>query len=144
MLWRLLHGNMYAFQSKHNIFPPPGKSTLRKMRSELNGTAKMFISNSAIFLLKCTRASFPCKNRHLWKRPTVKIQIVYVMFKTRTARISSSLKIRGRSPIIFRLDKTRAVSVLNSFKNDPLLVVFAFSFNSEAHRWRRIHVCLSL
>ena len=25
--------------------------------------------------------------------------------------------------------KTRAVSVLNSFKNDPLLVVFAFSFN---------------
>ena len=39
------------------------------------------------------------------------------MFKTRTA-VLSSLKIRGRSPIIFRLDKTRAVSVLNSFKND--------------------------
>ena len=43
------------------------------------------------------------------------------MFKTR--------KIRGHSPRIFSLDKTRAVSVLNSFKNDPLLVVFAFSFN---------------
>ena len=40
-----------------------------------------------------------------------------------------SLKIGGRSPIIFSLDKTRAVSVLNSFKNDPLLIVFAFSFN---------------
>ena len=45
-----------------------------------------------------------------------------VIFKTRTA-VLSSLKIRGRSPRIFRLDKTRAVSVLNSFKNDPLLVV---------------------
>ena len=38
-------------------------------------------------------------------------------------------ELRGRSPRIFRLDKTRAVSVLNSFKNDPLLVVFAFSFD---------------
>ena len=33
------------------------------------------------------------------------------------------------STIIFRLHKTRAVSVLNSFKNYPLLAVFAFSFN---------------
>ena len=30
------------------------------------------------------------------------------------------------SRIIFGLDKTCAVSVLNSFKNDPLLIVFAF------------------
>ena len=37
-----------------------------------------------------------------------------------------SLKIRGRYLKIFRLDKTRAVSVLNSFKNDPLLVFFWF------------------
>ena len=37
----------------------------------------------------------------------------------------SSLKIRGR----IARDKTRAVSVWNSFKNDPLLVDFAFSFN---------------
>ena len=29
----------------------------------------------------------------------------------------------------FRLDKTCAVSILNSFKNDPLLVAFAFSSN---------------
>ena len=39
------------------------------------------------------------------------------------------LKIRWRIPIIFILDKTRAVTVLNYFKNDPLLIVFAFSFN---------------
>ena len=40
--------------------------------------------------------------------------------------VLSILKIRGRSPIIFRLDKARAVSVLNSFENDPLLVCFLF------------------
>ena len=33
------------------------------------------------------------------------------------------------SPKNFRLDKTGAVSVLISFKNDPLLVVFDFSLN---------------
>ena len=37
------------------------------------------------------------------------------------------LKIQGCSPRSFRLDKTCAVSVLNSFKNDPLLIVFAFT-----------------
>ena len=34
---------------------------------------------------------------------------------------------------MFGLDKSRAVSVLNSFKNDPLLVVFAFSFYIKSH-----------
>ena len=48
--------------------------------------------------------------------------------KTRTA-VFYHVFFRGRSPRIFTLDKTRAVSVLKSFKNDPLLVVFAFSCN---------------
>ena len=55
-----------------------------------------------------------------------KYEIFFICNVKPNIGVLSSLKIRGRRPAIFRLDKTR---VLNSFKNDPLLVVFAFSFN---------------
>ena len=45
------------------------------------------------------------------------------MFKTRTAVFYQVLKMPKTVEGPFRLDKTRAVSVLNNFKNDPLLVV---------------------
>ena len=52
------------------------------------------------------------------------------MFKTRTAVFYQVQKFEDVAPEFLDLIyKTRAVSVLNSFKNDPLLVVLAFSLN---------------
>ena len=62
------------------------------------------------------------QNEELTRSPTT-VLTVYT-----NSSVLSSLKIRGRSPRTLRLDKTRAMSVLNSFKNDPSLVAFAFSF----------------
>ena len=60
---------------------------------------------------------------------TAFLAVNVVNYTSANSIVLSSLKIRGRTPRIFRLGKTRAVKVLNSFKNDPLLhVVFAFLF----------------
>ena len=48
-----------------------------------------------------------------------------------SSSVITGLKTRGRSPSVFRPDKTRDASVLNSFKNEPLEAVRISSYKDH-------------